>query len=413
MGFALFIAKRISLSEKGKSKAPAVAVAIAAVALAIGVMLASISIVVGFKDEIKAKVTGFNGHISLYSNPLISEEDNIIRLTPELKSILDNQKFINDYSLQLSIPAILKTPSDFKGVYLKGFSGENTKKFILNSLDKDSLENYPDSLSRNEIYISRIAANQLNLSKGDKIDTYFISDDIRVRRLEIVGIFNSHFDQYDDIIIYGSLPLIQDLANININEGTSIQLMVNDFNKIPEYSQLIFQNLQESYDKGEISQLFKIDNVLNQGINFFSWLELLDTNVIVIIILMIVVASVTLISGMLIIILEKKRFIGILKALGCLNSKISRIFILLALRISLIGLLIGNLISLLILFIQDKTHFIPLDAESYYINFVPVRLDWQIILFTNLGVLFLVYLVLVFPSGYVAKISPAETIKKE
>lgn len=411
--YPLYIARRLSLSAGGKKKAPAVSVAVAAVALSVAVMLASISIVLGFKQEIRDKVIGFNSHISIYVVPTTPDEDNIVTLTPSLKQELLSLPFITDYSLQAAIPAILKTSSDFKGVYLKGLSGKSSREFLKKNLEEGIIADFNEPDNKNKVIISRKAANQLNLKTGDKIDTYFISDEVRVRRLEITGIYNSHFDQYDDVMIFGALPLIQQLGGINENQGTTLQVTTDNFDQIQDYTLSLQQHLNGALADGRLYRLYRTDNAYNQGINFFSWLSLLDTNVVVVLILMMIVGCVTLVSGMLIIIIEKKRFIGIMKALGAPTSKIRNIFVWLAIRIALWGMLIGNIIIIAFLYIQKTTHFIPLDADSYYIDFVPVIINWQSILCLNAGVLTVTYLVLILPSRFVAGISPAETMKGE
>lgn len=198
MNYPLYIASKLSLSSGGKKAAPAVTVAICAVALSIGVMIASIAIVLGFKHEIREKVIGFNSHISVFPSPTSMDDESLLTLTPALKEVLDEVPFITDYSIQASIPAILKTQTDFKGVYLKGLSGKgNDNDFLKRNLEEGTIADYSDLDNKNKVIVSRNAARQLGLRVGDKIDTYFISDDVRVRRLEITGIFNSHFDQYD------------------------------------------------------------------------------------------------------------------------------------------------------------------------------------------------------------------------
>ncbi|MDE5875582.1 MAG: ABC transporter permease, partial [Muribaculaceae bacterium] len=383
MNYPLFIARRLSLSSGGKRKAPAVAVAVAAVALSVAVMLASIAIVLGFKSEIREKVVGFNGHITLYASPLTQDEDNIITNIPSLRKILNEIPYITDYSLQAAIPAILKTSSDFKGIYLKGLNGELSTKFIEKNLEEGKLIDLNLGANKNKIYISRKAARQLKLKTGDKIDTYFISDDVRVRRLEIAGIFNTHFDQYDDLYVLGSLPLVQQLGQIGSDQGTFLCITTDNFNKISDYTLDLQKRLNKALAEGDLFRLYRTDNVLNQGAGFFSWLNLLDTNVVVVLILMMIVGCVTLVSGMLIIILEKKRFIGMMKALGAPTYQVRKIFIYLALRIAITGLVIGNVIMLTLLYLQSEKHFIPLDPESYYIDFVPVELTWQSILILN------------------------------
>ncbi|MCH5233269.1 MAG: ABC transporter permease [Muribaculaceae bacterium] len=412
MNYPLFLAKRLSLtSGKGKSS-PAVTVAIISIALSVIIMIASIAIVLGFKREIREKVVGFNGHISLYRIPISEFDDNILSLDSDLQEKLDSFNFITDYSVQTAVPAILKTPSDFKGVYMKALSGAQSKQFMEKNMEEGEIPDFTNPENTNKIVISRIAANQLKLEVGDKIDTYFISDDVRVRKLDVAAIYNSHFDQYDDILIYGSMPLINKMGDLEEGSGTFILIYTDDFDKIEEYASFLQYRMNEDALSGKSDRYYRTDNVLNQGRGFFSWLSLLDTNVVVIIILMLTIGAVTLISGMLIIILERKKFIGLVRALGASSAKIRSVFIYMALKIAMIGLLVGNSLIILLLIFQDKYHFIKLDADSYYIDYVPVEISFWMVIAINAGVLLVAYLVLVLPSRFVGKISPAETMVK-
>lgn len=413
MNYPLYIAGRLTLSAGGKRKAPAVTVAITAVALSVAVMLASIAIVSGFKEEIRNKVIGFNGHITLYVTPTTPDEDNLVTMIPSLKKVLDEVPFVTDYSIQAAIPAILKTEDNFKGMYLKGLNGATSSRFIGDNLESGELVDFNDPENKNKVVVSSTAARQLLLECGDKIDTYFISDEVRVRRLEIVAIYNSHFDEYDDVMIYGALPLVQKLGDIQENQGTYVQIMTDNFDNIAEYSLRLQYLMNEKIADGTLFRLYRVDNVLNQGMGFFNWLQLLDMNVIVVLTLMMIVGAITLVSGMLILIIDKKRTIGLLKALGAPTVKVRRVFVYLAIRIALWGMLIGNVVMLMLLYMQDKYHFLPLDPESYYIDFVPVRLTWIPVVALNAGVLVIMYLVLVLPSRFVAGISPAETMRHE
>lgn len=413
MNYPFFIARRLSLSSAGHSKAPAVVVAIAAVALSVAVMIASISIVLGFKQEIRNKVVGFNGHISLYASPLNAEQGNLITMTPALGKELESMPFIKEYALQSAAPAILKTDTDFKGVYLKSLSGGMTSAFIASNLDEGEMTDLSQDDNKNKIYISRNAARQLNLKAGDKINTYFITDDIRVRRLEIAGIYNSHFDQYDNLLIYGAPRLVRQIGSLEDNQGTYLEIVTDDFDSVEEYTRLVQNHLDKAMALGELPDHYRTENVMSQGAGYFGWLQLLDTNVVVVLILMMIVGCITLVSGMLIIIIEKKRFIGMMKSLGAPTGKVRLVFVYLALRIALWGMLIGNVAMIAFMFMQKKMHFLHLDPESYYIDFVPVSISWPGIVLLNAGVLIVTYLVLILPSRFVAGISPAETLRSE
>lgn len=413
MNYSLYISRRISPRGRKGRGAPAIKVAVAAVALSVAVMLAAIAIVTGFKREITAKVIGFNAHISLFSQPTETDDNNVISLSPSLRKILDDTPFVTDYSLQVSVPAIFKTKSDFRGIYFKSLEGRGIHDLLGSSIIEGSIPDYSLKESDNLILISDIVARSLGLKTGDRIDTYFMTNDVRVRPLRIAGIFNTHFDSYDKVYAYGSLKLIQKLAGIEHDQGTYIAIHTDNFNNIETYTQELHNTLSEALAQGLIYRPLRMTNALNEGAGYFQWLSLLDTNVVVVLALMTFVAVVTLISGLLIIILDKKRFIGILRALGAPVTKVRRIFVYLSVKITIIGLLIGNGIMLVLLWLQDKYHFAHLDPDSYYIDFVPVQLSWPQVTVLNIGVLIVVYLCLILPSWLLARISPAETLRYE
>lgn len=414
MNISLYLAKRLSPSSGDRKSSPAIKVSVTAVALSVGIMLAAIAVVIGFKREIREKVTGFNSHISIYlSGNSPEEENNLINLTPTLVQFLENQPYIRDYSLELSMPAVLKTSDDFKGIYLKSLNGRHLTDFLKNSLEEGRIPDYTDAKERDKIVISRIAANELGLKAGDRIDTYFINDNIKARRLEVAGIYNSHFDTYDKVMVYGALGLIQNVAGLKENQGTAIEITTDDESKIDLYTAELHTAISEAIESGLLYRSYLIDNVHNKGAAYFSWLALLDTNVIVVLTLMTIVAVATLISGMLILILDKKRFIGVTRSMGASVSTVRRVFVYLALKVALTGMAIGNVVMLSLLYLQERRHIIPLDPEAYYIDFVPVELNWWSIAALNAACFLIIYLSLILPSRFVARISPAEAMRDE
>lgn len=408
---ALRMARRLTLAPGSRKSSPGVKVATAAVALSISVMIAAVAIVLGFKREITSKVTGFNPHITLSSVDPHTNTANILTLTPSLGELLRGVDGVNSVELAAAAPAILKTPDDFKGIYVKSLSEGSLREILSSSLDEGRMPDY--SKDPYETLLSRKTARQLGLKAGDRIDTYFITDNVRVRKLKIVGIFNSHFEAYDDAYVYTSLPVIQDIGGLHANEGTTVNLSLTEPERVQEVTTRVATSLQKAAAEGLIYRSYNVDNVLSTGANYFRWLDLLDMNVAVVLTLMIIVASVTLISGMLIIMVDNKRFIAIMKCLGASNSLLRGIFINLAVRVALTGLLIGDSVTIALLYIQRATHVIPLDPEAYYIDFVPVDISWWAILTLNAGVVITIYLVLILPARFVGSVSPATVLNRE
>lgn len=387
---------------------PSIKVAIIAVALSLAVMEAALCIVAGFKREIKDKVTGFNSHITIM--PSQDDDGQIITVTKPLKQFLNTRPYIKSWSRELSIPAVFKTSDNFKGIYLKGIDNGEEFDFIAR---RSTVSDAADSLTDNSVIISQNAAMQLGVKKGDSILTYFFSDDIKVRKLRIGNIYNTRFENYDNLYAYCSINIPKDVIGIDGDKATILHLTTTDFDSLQIYSDRIASELKTEMDAGRISGSFDMQTAYARGIQFFQWLALLDTNVWVILILMAVVTVVTMISAMLIMMVDKVRLIGLLKSLGAGNRLIREVFILLALKVTGRGLLAGNIVILPLLWLQDKYRLIPLDPESYYIDFVPVQIQWGAVIILNIAVFLLVLTALIIPSVYVTKISPAETLKYE
>ncbi|MGV9011205.1 MAG: FtsX-like permease family protein [Flavobacteriales bacterium] len=143
----------------------------------------------------------------------------------------------------------------------------------------------------------------------------------------------------------------------------------------------------------------------------FSWLELLDTNVIVVIVLMVLVAIINMASALLIIILERTNMIGVLKALGTSNGAMRRIFLIDAAYILGVGILLGDLLGIGLALVQKQWGLARLPIESYYVDKVPIDLSFGPIVALNIGVLLVCVLAMVLPSMYVSRIAPAKAIR--
>jgi len=126
---------------------------------------------------------------------------------------------------------------------------------------------------------------------------------------------------------------------------------------------------------------------------------------------MVLVAGFNMISGLLILILERTNMIGVLKGLGYNNWNIRKIFLYQSGFLISKGLLWGNLIGIALCLLQQYFGFIPLDESTYYIDQVPINLQWIHILYLNLGTLIITVSMMIFPSYLITKISPAKAIK--
>lgn len=415
MSYERFIARRLRLSGSRRGASRNVIIAISGIALSMVVMMIALCVVLGFKEQIRARITGFDGHVSIYAaDDDYAVTDPLLDFSGKLKEVVDSKDGFTSASIVLQQPGILKTDSAFQAIVFKGVGDGNAWRIVADNIVDGELPDYTDPDNRNRVNISRVIARMLKLNVGDKVNAYFfIGDAVKARRIEVASIFDTNFTDYDRMYVYTPLQFTQGLLGVDGNTGNKVELTVGNIDGINDAAIHLHSDMMTAAYSGELPGSYRIGTVLESGMMYFNWLELLDTNVVVILILMACVSGCTLISSLLIIILERVRTIGLLKALGATDLLIRRVFILMAGRIVATGLLAGNIVGLTLLLIQQYFHVIPLDPESYYLNFVPVHLTLGFVVGLNAAVAILSFLLLILPSHMISTLSPSETMRYE
>lgn len=415
MSLAHFIAKRIHFnpaSKQGKNVSkPAVRIATIGIALGLAVMIVSIAVVTGFKNEISRKVFGFGSHIQItaltnnqtYELPPITVTDSLLASLHTIPNVV----YAETYCIK---PAIIKTSNQFQGVILKGVNTQYNWAFFTNSLIAGNLPNITDSTLCNEVLISETLANSLHLTVGDKLLTYFIQHNVRIRQFTISGIYRTGLIEFDKLFIMGDMQHVQGLNKWSQNEVSGIELKVADLDKLEDTGYHVFQQTAHTYSHANNNPYYTRTAMELQP-QIFNWLALLDTNIVVILTLMMIVSGFTMTSGLLILILEKSQLIGTLKALGANNWTIRKIFLYQSAYLIGKGMLWGNIIALVVCFAQYYGGIIPLDPTIYFVDTVPIELPFTTWLLLNAGVAVITLCMMLLPSHIIAKISPAKAIK--
>lgn len=409
-----FVAKRIYQGgEAGRASASAVRIATAGVAVGILVMIISICVTIGFQREIKGRVASLVGHIqvvnseTLYrNNPVpIEVSDSLCKEISALHGVTHVQRFA-------LCMGMLKTEHAFRGIYFRGVDSSFDSSFLVDNLISGSLPSFGQGDAPSDsILLSASMASALQVEVGQKIYAYFFDKNLRARRFVVSGVFQTNMADFDDKMCFADVRTVQRLSGWEGDQYSGAEVILDDFSSMDTVGtnlSSMFYMKEDAY--GHYYATPRVDELFPQ---VFSWLTLLDTNVVAILILMICVASVTMVSGLLIIILERTRFIGVMKAMGATNSQLRSVFLYLSAMIVVRGLLFGNIIAFALLFIQHATGIVALDPESYYLARVPVYFPvWGIVL-VNVITLVVCVLVLIVPTHVVSRIHPARSIRFE
>lgn len=400
------IAKRLYFSEENnhRSSRPAVRVALMGIIIGVIVMIVSISVVVGFKQEITQKVAGFGSHIQVVNFDNNSTyELQPIYTSDSLLNALETIPHVTHVATFASKPGIIKTDSAFQGIV---FKGTDYWEYFEQNIVTGTLPT-----AANEVLLSTALANQLQLQVGDRFLCYFIQDELRVRRLYITGLYNTCMTELDELFVLGDIALVQQLNGWESNQVSGIEILVDNLRHLTETTHAVYFATANRLDK-EGNALYT-QNLEQLNPNIFGWLDLLDMNVVIIIILMLAVSGFSIITGLIILILDSVSLIGTLKALGANNRFVRRIFIYQAILLIGKGMLWGNAIGIGLCALQYFTQLIPLDAASYYVSYVPMAFPWVGWLALNVGTLLLSWTILLAPSAIITQISPAKVMHFE
>jgi len=414
MNLPLFLARRFFRSNQKSSRGgtPAIWIATAGVAIGLCVMLLAVFIVKGFQGEVSRRIAGFGSHINIITPmSFASPEGYPITIDKALQdsiAAMPNVAHVQRFSEKIGI---LKTEDDFQAINLKGVGADFDDTFIRECLVSGEVPAFSDTASSNRLLISQTQADALGLHVGDKVYAYFFADAVKMRRFEIAGIYQTRMRQYDRTFALTDKRTVDRLNDWDSLKAGGLEVRLTDFDRLDKTAAQMGRQLNGTLDaKGRPLAVVSIkEHPRTSGV--FNWLSLLNTNVGLILLLVFCVAAFSMVSGLLILILERTNTIGVLKALGSTNGSLQTAFLYYAALIILRGMLIGNLLCFLLIFLQKQFQLFRLDPETYYVDAVPIAFNFWWWLAINVGTLLLTLLALLAPSTIIARIQPAKAIR--
>ncbi|GGF37676.1 ABC transporter permease [Echinicola rosea] len=404
MNLSYFIAKRISFKRTGGFTGTIHQIAVASIAIGLSILIIAFLILGGFKQVVSDKVFSFTGHYQVHKFTSHNAYENF----PSSKNsqFYSNYKdygyikHIQDYAYK---PGLLKGDEEVQGVVLKGVSEAFDEEAFSASLSEGRFIHFEEGgTASNEVVLSRNIADKLMLAVGDKVVMYFVQDPPRYRRFDIVGIYETYLEDFDDKMIIGDIQTIRNLNGWEDDQVGGFEVFLKDPKQIDDKEEALYEVID--YD-------LKVDKVTTMFIQIFDWLKLLNNNVYVFLGLILFVAAFNMIAILFILIMERTQMIGLLKAIGSTNRQIRKIFVWNGVRIIGRGMLLGNLIGLGIAWIQNSTHLISLDPANYYMSYVPIQWDWPIVIGLNVLILLVTTLVLFIPAMMISNVQPIKAIR--
>ncbi len=403
MNVAAFISGRIRHTEGQSFSATVARIGVASVALGLAVMIISFAILGGFKREIYQKIFSFGGHLQVSEFSMNrSFETSPISLNTSLYKNYRNIPEIAHIQGVTQKAALIKTDTEVQGVIMKGIGPDFDVTMFQPNLREGNFISLPDSSFSRDILLSHKLTRQLKLKINDEILVYFMQNPPRVRKMRVGGIYETGMEEFDDNMVLCDINLLRRMNDWQPDQVSTYEIFLKNFDDMDEGAKKVFDKMEYSMN------LEKITDKYNQ---IFEWLLLLNRNVTIFLTLILFVACFNMVAILLILIMERTQMIGLLKALGARNMQIQEIFLWGGLRLIAQGMFWGNLIGIGFCALQYFFHIIPLDAETYYMDTVPIEWDILLILLLNLVVLVLVLIILIIPTLVITRINPVKAIR--
>ncbi|MDP7464011.1 MAG: ABC transporter permease, partial [SAR324 cluster bacterium] len=342
MGYETYIGRRYLFSRRRDRSISLITwISIVGIALGVIALIVSTSVMNGFRTNLQDAVTGALPHITVFSwSAGISDYE---KLQGELSKIPD----VVAVAPYVYKQAMLTGGRKPKGVLLRGIDPEREpnvtriasflreeiygpipetqeaqavlSRRILRRLD------HPDARSaklRDGIILGAALAQQMEVSVGDTVQVVSsdqrmtpIGDVPRVKKLEVVGIFESGISGYDEVLAFADYRLVRKIFGMKARVS-GIGIRVEDPESAPEVAQTIQAQIQNHF----------VSNWADENKSLFQVMKLEKIGLFLILTLIIVVAAFNIISSLVMLVVEKSREIAILKSLGATDGGIRRIF---------------------------------------------------------------------------------------
>ncbi|MDH1261533.1 lipoprotein-releasing ABC transporter permease subunit [Pseudomonas sp. GD03944] len=382
-------------------------------ALGVLVMILVLSVMNGFDHEMRTRVLGMVPHATIESPTPIKDwralgdealkHPQVVAVAPfsQMQGLLTNDGKVQKVLINAVDPA------------------EEAKVSIIGDFfQQGSLQ----ALQPREfgIVMGDKAAAKLGVGIGDKVT--FVAPEVtvtpagmfpRLKRFTVVGIFHVGAGEIDGFL---AMAHVQDLARLQRWQGDQVQGIRLKFDDLFQAPRTAWELAQTLGDR----EYHARDWTRTHG-NLYQAIRMEKAMIGLLLLLIVAVAAFNIISTLVMVVTDKKGDIAILRTLGATPRQIMAIFMVQGTVIGVFGTAIGAClgilaalnISAMIAALESVLGIKFLNADVYFIDYLPSQLMWADVLQVCGAALVLSFLATLYPAWRAARTQPAEALRYE
>lgn len=369
-------------------------IAMICIAVSFLVMIIAVSVSSGFRHAIRSGLSDLSGDIRITPPTLsVLDESLPIETDAAYRPYIEEVEGVSEIRPVVYKAGIVKSGDNIQGVLFKGMESDDTVALAVS--------------------VPKRLAEIAGLEPGDRMLTYFVGESVKARQFNVISVYDALVEADDKLVVYADISDLQRVNGWDASEVSCLEILLED--DMRNESDIESANdrigtLINAYSSDEEESVIASSSVSSYP-QLFDWLNLIDFNVLLILALMTIVAGFNMISGLLIMLFENISTIGLLKSLGMTDRAISKVFLSSSAILVAKGMLAGNALAILFCIIQDTTKVLRLNPENYFVSYVPVKVDFGMILTADVVAFFLIMLLLLIPCLFISKVDPADTVR--
>lgn len=369
-------------------------IAMICIAVSFLVMIIAVSVSSGFRHAIRSGLSDLSGDIRITPPTLsVLDESLPIETDAAYRPYIEEVEGVSEIRPVVYKAGIVKSGDNIQGVLFKGMESDDTVALAVS--------------------VPKRLAEIAGLKPGDRMLTYFVGESVKARQFNVISVYDALVEADDKLVVYADISDLQRVNGWDASEVSCLEILLED--DMRNESDIESANdrigtLINAYSSDEEESVIASSSVSSYP-QLFDWLNLIDFNVLLILALMTIVAGFNMISGLLIMLFENISTIGLLKSLGMTDRAISKVFLSSSAILVAKGMLAGNALAILFCIVQDTTKVLRLNPENYFVSYVPVKVDFGMILTADVVAFFLIMLLLLIPCLFISKVDPADTVR--